>query len=1083
MPAPIEVHCPECQATLKLKNRDAVGRRVPCPKCSQPFVIELPEEDEFEVLEDFSEVDEFGEFDEFDEGDDFGDLNQRPATAAKAPPAAKKSSGKMVWIILGSVLGVGLLGVGGFFGAKSMGWIGGSEAVVAEGAGQNNAGRGGMPDGMPPGMPGGAPAGAPDAKTADAATGSTGGASTQADASENEEFDTHWLPADAQIVASANLGKMWEAPEAQEALKNPAIGPGLKQALDQLKQETVFGFDEVSKVTLGISGISDMAKLVASSPNGQVDEAAMAKLALEKVVPAAVLHLKSAVTTEQLAAIEGKLEKTTLDGKTVYAFPIEQPGVPRVLVYQADEKTLVFSIERFIKQLIATGDPYTPRPDLAFVDGGQDLVVAVTLPEPVTIPLPADVKNAPAAQDPTIQALLGLNGKLKGLGFGIESLSGGVGSMKLQGLTSDEAGAQLAKTALEGAVVLGKQQIAQLKQQNPLAAAMLGPIEAALNGSKVTQAGPEFGFGAVIKAPPGQSSLIQGAALLLPAIQQAREAARATACRNNLKQIGVAMASHRTAQKALPGVAISSSDGKPLLSWRVAILPYLGEAELYSKFKLDEPWDSPANQALIASIPTVYACPSGELAEGKTTYRLISSGKSAYKDGKPVAATALTALGGASAVPLVVDAGDEHAVAWTAPDLFDASQDIGGNHQAGVNMLFADGHVSLELDSEEALAAAEDPNDDGSKDQSRFQGEWTVTSASVNGNSVAAMVNQVFTFQNNSMLQQVKPGQQPLKSTFKIMSSSQPRTFDWVQKANSKLLGVYRFRGQTLKLTVAQPGQPRPQAVNASGALVLQLSLKRRGAAVTAAATPGAKKKAGPPAKSPGANLQGSAKALFQVVANRELVATNSKGEKFSIQLNPDGTTRDHLGNESPSYSIKNLSVSWEGGGMTNKLDFRTSAPKIGDMCTFQQKKSDGSTVVGSYQQLKVAEINPAKPKRKPSSAIDGTWKIVSAVVSGKPADSLKGRMLSFAEGKAALNVLKLDAIGYQFSYEADIEEKPARFRVFNGELQLMAGIYRFQGDRLQLCFVRGKKAQPPRDFTAKGIGHQLYVLEQVKTP
>ena len=33
MPAPIEVHCPECQATLKLKNRDAEGRKVPCPKC------------------------------------------------------------------------------------------------------------------------------------------------------------------------------------------------------------------------------------------------------------------------------------------------------------------------------------------------------------------------------------------------------------------------------------------------------------------------------------------------------------------------------------------------------------------------------------------------------------------------------------------------------------------------------------------------------------------------------------------------------------------------------------------------------------------------------------------------------------------------------------------------------------------------------------------------------------------------------------------------------------------------------------------------------------------------------------------
>ena len=46
-----------------------------------------------------------------------------------------------------------------------------------------------------------------------------------------------------------------------------------------------------------------------------------------------------------------------------------------------------------------------------------------------------------------------------------------------------------------------------------------------------------------------------------------------------------------------------------------------------------------------------------------------------------------------------------------------------------------------------------------------------------------------------------------------------------------------------------------------------------------------------------------------------------------------------------------------------------------------------------------------------------------------------------------------------------------------------MTGIYRFQGDRLLLCFVRGKKTQPPRDFTAKEIGHRLYVLEPVKVP
>src|SRR5262245_20576013 len=62
---------------------------------------------------------------------------------------------------------------------------------------------------------------------------------------------------------------------------------------------------------------------------------------------------------------------------------------------------------------------------------------------------------------------------------------------------------------------------------------------------------------------------------------------------NNLTRIGFAMYNHAvTARETLPAAAIYSKDGKPLLSWRVAILPFIGEDKLYKEFKLDEPWDS-----------------------------------------------------------------------------------------------------------------------------------------------------------------------------------------------------------------------------------------------------------------------------------------------------------------------------------------------------------------------------------------------------------------------------------------------------------------------------------------------------------
>ena len=65
-----------------------------------------------------------------------------------------------------------------------------------------------------------------------------------------------------------------------------------------------------------------------------------------------------------------------------------------------------------------------------------------------------------------------------------------------------------------------------------------------------------------------------------------------------------------SANNAFPGPAITDKDGKPLLSWRVAILPYIEQQGLYKKFKLDEPWDSPHNKALFKEMPPIYVCPS-----------------------------------------------------------------------------------------------------------------------------------------------------------------------------------------------------------------------------------------------------------------------------------------------------------------------------------------------------------------------------------------------------------------------------------------------------------------------------------------
>ena len=126
-------------------------------------------------------------------------------------------------------------------------------------------------------------------------------------------------------------------------------------------------------------------------------------------------------------------------------------------------------------------------------------------------------------------------------------------------------------------------------------------------------------------------------ALLLPAVQSAREAARRAQCTNNLKQIALAMHKYHDANNSFPKPAITDKDGKPVLSWRVAILPYIEQAELHNKFKLDQPWDSPHNKALLQEMPTTYLCPSrSNAALSTTTYRVFSGKGALFEDGVAV---------------------------------------------------------------------------------------------------------------------------------------------------------------------------------------------------------------------------------------------------------------------------------------------------------------------------------------------------------------------------------------------------------------------------------------------------------------
>jgi hypothetical protein len=88
--------------------------------------------------------------------------------------------------------------------------------------------------------------------------------------------------------------------------------------------------------------------------------------------------------------------------------------------------------------------------------------------------------------------------------------------------------------------------------------------------------------------------------------------------------IGLAFQNYESAKGRLPPQAICDKDGNKLLSWRVAILPYMEEDQLYARFKLDEPWDSPNNAALIPEMPLIYATPKADKKKGLAYFKVFS---------------------------------------------------------------------------------------------------------------------------------------------------------------------------------------------------------------------------------------------------------------------------------------------------------------------------------------------------------------------------------------------------------------------------------------------------------------------------
>lgn len=135
----------------------------------------------------------------------------------------------------------------------------------------------------------------------------------------------------------------------------------------------------------------------------------------------------------------------------------------------------------------------------------------------------------------------------------------------------------------------------------------------------------------------------------------------------HLETLHQALEKYHTDKGSYPPAMMTDKDGRPTMSWRVALLPYMNDEAktLYNQFRFDEPWDSLYNKRLIKKMPQAFRSPNRYAwgaGQWKTRDQVFTGAGTLFEGGKGIRKTDVT-----SKLILLVHAGDDRAVYWTKP--------------------------------------------------------------------------------------------------------------------------------------------------------------------------------------------------------------------------------------------------------------------------------------------------------------------------------------------------------------------------------------------------------------------------------
>lgn len=562
------------------------------------------------------------------------------------------------------------------------------------------------------------------------------------------KIDLTYLDPEADFIVHARLSDAWNSPFMQSIVSMPAVKAGIDQSKSNLGIEPT----EVASVTFGMVGFADQMKAAADFRKQMAEH--------KPGTPFPRPNNSTKSRALMVVRFKAEFDEQKFRDQTKLTEALEHQGSK----YYRDEHNkkkaaffpkstmMVMGEEDDVKAAIERGAKTTRRPDLDFIDNSRQVLIAIVPKDSAVFD-----QSPPAAPGMPI-SLNAMNdvirGKLKGFCLGV-SAGEGLDLAAMTNCTTPEASKEIA-AEIDKAIGEAKSKFAEQKGAlPPQFAELINLADAVLNSVKTESSGSSMQMTAAIPGSakstleqlPGMmmmgmmgggggaegganplSALGGGAGSNNPSIEslggvdganslaglpgaaqdgtdnpllKAREATQRAQSRNNLKQIALALHNIHDTIGSLPAYA-NFEAGKPLLSWRVHALPYLGQKELYDQFNLKESWDSPQNKALLARMPPVFRSPGSKSPPGMTNYLAARHARAAFSGNNGVKFGEIK--DGTSSTILVVEASDAKAVPWTKPADFEFTlgapqSGLTGLYTGGFNAAMCDGAVKFISDA------------------------------------------------------------------------------------------------------------------------------------------------------------------------------------------------------------------------------------------------------------------------------------------------------------------------------------------------------------------------------------------------